>query len=332
MLQTELSAVTEGSVTYVSAEMEVETTGHQLMTSTSQKKYLSSDISAQNSENYMCKKGTWSATGSNTTNWMMDPTIKLNLVRHRKQHHKLDDGPHNKVNGDMFADDTSLNTSDKDKDTVQKELQRSINEASDWCDNNAMILHPAKTKGMSPATRHKHQLRPFHLNLKDTHTEQVHEHRHLGVITDDEFSWRPHITGTCKTVSKNLYLFSQLRQFVDTSKRKLFFHAHISPHSTYASTVCDGCSDILFNKLNSLHRIAAKLISDSSLTTDTKLRYLGLLPVKEKLMFNKAVLVFKAYTNLAPPYLKQLFICSNTRATSRFITLSKPRIDLSFLN
>ena len=47
---------------------------------------------------------------------------------------------------DMFADDISLNTSDKDTDTVQKELQRSINEASDWCDNNATILHPSKIK------------------------------------------------------------------------------------------------------------------------------------------------------------------------------------------
>ena len=123
---------------------------------------------------------------------------------------------------------------------------------------------------------------------------------------------------------------SQLRHFVDTPKRKLFYHAHISSHLTYASTVWDGCSDILFNKLNSLHRRAAKLmISDSSLSTDTKLRYLGLLPLKEKLMFNKAVLVFKAYKNLAPPYLKQLFfICSNIRATSRFITLPRPRIDL----
>ena len=46
----------------------------------------------------------------------------------------------------MFADDTSLNTSDKNTDTVQNELQRIINKASDWCDNNAMILHPAKTK------------------------------------------------------------------------------------------------------------------------------------------------------------------------------------------
>ena len=122
---------------------------------------------------------------------------------------------------------------------------------------------------------------------------------------------------------------SQLRHFADTPKRKLFYHAHISSHLTYASAVWDGCSDILFNKLNSLHRRAAKLmISDSSLSTDTKLRYLGILPLKEKLMFNKAVLVFKAYKNLAPPYLKQLFIFSNIRATSRYITQPKPRTDL----
>ena len=192
-----------------------------------------------------------------------------------------------------------------------------------------MILHPAKTKSMLLTTRQKHQLRPLHLNLslKDSHIEQVHEHQHLGVIIDDEFSWRPHIIGTCKTVSIFFYLLSQLRHFVDTPKRKLFYHAHISSHLTYASTVWDGCSDILFNKLNSLHRRAAELIiSDSSLSTNTKLRYLGILPLKEKLMFNKAVLVFKAYQNFAPPYLKQVFISSSTRATSRFITLPKLRI------
>ena len=122
------------------------------------------------------------------------------------------------------------------------EVHISINEATDWCDNNAMILRPAKTKSMLPASRQKYQLRPFHLNI--SHIEQVHEHRHLGVITDDEFSWRPHITGTCKTVSKYLHLLSQLRHFVDTPKRKLFYSAHISPHLTYASTVWDGCSDI----------------------------------------------------------------------------------------
>ena len=62
-----------------------------------------------------------------------------------------------------------------------------------------------------------------------------------------------------KQFQKNLYLLSQLTHFVGTPKHKLSYHAHISPHLTYASTVWDGCSDILFNKLNSLHRRAAKI-------------------------------------------------------------------------
>ena len=86
-------------------------------------------------------------------------------------------------------------------------------------------------------------------------------------------------------LKKNLYLLSQLKHFVDTSKQKLLYYAHISPHLTYASTVWDGCSDILFHKLNSLHRRAAKLMMpDLSLTTDAKLQHLGLLPLREKLM------------------------------------------------
>ena len=68
------------------------------------------------------------------------------------------------VNCEMFADDTSLKVSDKNTATIQDELQKSINEGSDWCDKNAMILS-AKTKSMLLATKHKHQLRPLVLNL-----------------------------------------------------------------------------------------------------------------------------------------------------------------------
>ena len=153
----------------------------------------------------------------------------------------------------------------------------------------------------------------------------------LGIIIDDEFSWRPLITSTYKTVlkKKNLYLLSQLKHFVDTSKQKLFYHAHISPHLTYASTVWDGCSDILFHKLNSLHRRAAKLMMPNLLpTTDAKLQHVGLLPLQEKLMLSKAVLVFKARRNLEPRYLNDLFICHNSRAPSPSMILPKPRVDL----
>ena len=64
-----------------------------------------------------------------------------------------------------------------------------------------MILHPAKTKSMLLTTRQKHQFLPLHLNLslEDSHTEQVHEHRHLGVIIDELKQWIiPLFSGTCE--------------------------------------------------------------------------------------------------------------------------------------
>ena len=74
MLQVEMSAVTEGSVMGVSAEVEVDTElAIHWWLLLRKKKCLSSDISVQNAENHMWTKGTWSAL--------------------RKQHHKLDDGP-----------------------------------------------------------------------------------------------------------------------------------------------------------------------------------------------------------------------------------------------
>ena len=72
-----------------------------------------------------------------------------------------------------------------------------------------MILHPAKTKSMCYLLLGKNisfARFTINLSLKDSHIEEVHEHRHLGVIIDDEFRWRPHIIGTCKTVLKNVYL------------------------------------------------------------------------------------------------------------------------------
>ena len=76
----------------------------------------------------------------------------------------------------------------------------------------------------------------------------------------------------CKTVSRRVFLLSKLRYIVDIDTRKLFFSAHIKPHTDYASVVWDGCSDVLKKILNSLHRRAVKLIfPDTTLTTDQKL-------------------------------------------------------------
>ena len=118
---------------------------------------------------------------------------------------------------------------------------------------------------------------------------QVKQHRVLGVTLDNEFKWLPHLNNVLKSVSRNLYLLSQLRHVADTESLLLFFYGRILPHINYASNVWDGCADQHMKKLNSLHRRAIKLIhSEKNIPTDQKLEKLGVLPLNKQLKMNKA--------------------------------------------
>ena len=102
--------------------------------------------------------------------------------------------------------------------------------------------------------------------------DQETEHRILGVTIDNKLRWDSHTNNVCKTVSRRVFLLSKLRYIVDIDTIKLFFNAHIKPHTDYASVVWDGCGDVLKKILNSPHRRAVKLIfPDPTLTTDQKL-------------------------------------------------------------
>ena len=142
---------------------------------------------------------------------------------------------------------TTLHTSGKDIMQTRSNMQDSLDQVSNWCDNNHMVINPIKTKSMTIATRQKHQLSPLPLDLvlHGAKIEQVSEHRLLGITIENKLRWDSHINNVCKTVSRRVFLLSKLRYIVDTDTRKLFFNVHIKPHIDYASVVWDGCSDVL---------------------------------------------------------------------------------------
>ena len=235
---------------------------------------------------------------------------------------------------DMFADDATIHTPDKDLSVVNVRLQKGLQEISNWCDYNHMVLNPSKTTCMVIATRQKQQLAPLSLalSLADRPIEQVSEHRLLGVTVDNQLQWKSHITNVCKKISRNLFMLSKLRLITDTETRKIFYNAHIRSHIDYASTVWDGSSEANLKRLNSLHRRAAKLIlPDPDLSADQKLDTLGILPLHKHLQFNKAAFVFKSYKQPSPCYISDFFTEVSSSHSSRsgvYLMVPRPRIDI----
>ena len=97
--------------------------------------------------------------------------------------------PSNSAECHMLADDTTLHTTGKRVVQILKTLQLCLDRISVWCNVNHMLINPVKTKSLIITTRQKHQLSDFslRLSLDGQNTENVTEHRQLGLIVDNTF-------------------------------------------------------------------------------------------------------------------------------------------------
>ena len=96
---------------------------------------------------------------------------------------------------------------------IRSNMQDSLDQVSNLCDNNHMVINPIKTKSMIIATRQKHQLSPLPLDLvlDWAKIDQVSEHRLLGITIDNKLRWDSHIINVRKTGSRRVFLLSKLR-------------------------------------------------------------------------------------------------------------------------
>ena len=108
----------------------------------------------------------------------------------------------------------------------------SLNLAVEWSHQNSMVIHPDKTKSMVITSRQKHQLTKPKLDLfiGDISVEQVKSHKMLGICLDSELNWQTQIHNLTKRLSKNVFLLTKLKKYVNTKHLKLFFDAHILSH------------------------------------------------------------------------------------------------------
>ena len=234
----------------------------------------------------------------------------------------------------MLADDTTLHTSGKSVVQNQKMLQLCFDRILVWYNINHMLINPVKTKSMIITTRQKHQLSnlSLRLSLDGQNIENVTEHHLLGLIVNNKFRWQAQIEHICKSMLKKLFLLSQLQHTISIDSRKLFYNAHIKPHIDYASVVWDGCGEVCLKKMNSLHQRAGKLIlPDPSLSTEQKMRALGILNLLQQLTYNKGIFMHKVLNNNSPNYLAQLFISRQSHYTNSRNNLYMPRPGLDLL-
>ena len=205
---------------------------------------------------------------------------------------------------EMFADDTSLQTRHSELNGVSKQLQKNVNELIDWTELNHMALNSQKTKCMLVTTYQKRHtltssLPPIYIG--NNKIDEVKYHTILGVTIQNDLSWTIYLDKLSTRVSQKVSQLTQMKHFLNLHARKIFFFAHIQSLIDYTSTIWDNAPACAKKPLISIHKRAIKqiLLRSTSLTANDYKR-LGILPLKQKLILNKAVLMYKIVNKHAP--------------------------------
>ena len=148
-------------------------------------------------------------------------------------------------------------------------------------------------------------------------------------MSTTNFEGKPR-SNTCEKACQTICFFSLSCNISTSIPGKIFYNTHIKPHIDYTSVVWDGCGEVHFKKMNSLHRRAGKLIlPDPSLSTEQKLSAPGILNLPQQLAYNKGIFMHKVLNN-SPNYLAQLFIGHQPHYTNsrNNLYVPRPRLDL----
>ena len=172
-----------------------------------------------------------------------------------------------------------------------------------------MTIHCIKTKYMLLGARHRlDDSSELSLYINDNCIEKVTKQKLLGVFIDENLSWAPHIDHLCSLISTKISLLKQLAEYVPQSIQKLFYQSYILPLFDYGCNTWGTTSSQNIERLSKLQKRAARIILQAEFRTPsaTMFQELGWLTIPKRLIYNKAILTYKALNNMTPIYITKL--------------------------
>ena len=172
----------------------------------------------------------------------------------------------NKLNFDLFADDTNILYSHKNLKFLENVMNFELNNVFQWLTSNKLTLNLNKSNFV---IFHPYQKRlPFASNIRILFTktnmlmylECKGRVKYLGVLIDYKLSWKNHVDSIALKISKTIGLLSKLRHFLPYHTLVNIYNSLFTPYLHYSLIVWGQASKTHLNKLLILQKRALRFI------------------------------------------------------------------------
>ena len=168
------------------------------------------------------------------------------------------------VTVDMYADDSTITATGKSIQSVKPSLNNDLQEISNWCDENRMVINVEKTKIMIIITQQNWQYLDTtdpDVWIKGDKLQVAESEKLLGLKIDHFLTWKPHMQSIRCTTAGYLAFLCRIKTYLPFQTRNTFDNCYNLLHMDRCSTHWGSAPSS--ERILKLQKCAARIITDS---------------------------------------------------------------------
>ncbi len=208
----------------------------------------------------------------------------------------------------FYADDTQLYLSFRPDDpTVAARISGCLADISAWMKEHHLQLNLAKTELLvfpaTPTLQHD-----FTIQLGSSTITPSASVRNLGVIFDDQLTFKEHIAKTARSCRFALHNIRKIRPFLTEHAAQLLVQALVISRLDYCNALLAGLPSNTIKPLQMIQNAAARLVFNEPKRAHVTPLFVSLhwLPVAARIQFKTLMLAYRTITGSAPTYFHSL--------------------------
>ena len=224
----------------------------------------------------------------------------------------------------QFADDSTLTTSGTQLNLLTNDINTEFAKVLDWLIVNKLIINLKKTYCM--LFTNKKENRILTIKTQNNVLEQKSECKFLGIIVDEEISWKPHINHILSKISKTTALLRFLKYTFPKHILRTLYMTLIYPYFNYCNIIWGAADPAAIEPLILLQKKVVRIISRAQYLDHTEPLFISmnLLTLSELYKLNCILFIYKClYSELFIDFRNKMLTGAevhdyNTRYSSNF--------------
>ena len=213
----------------------------------------------------------------------------------------------------LFADDTNIFFSHKNVGSLEKTLNEELLKLTTWCQANKLSINYSKSKFMVFKPRQKRQNLDIKLEISNCAIERVKDTIFLGVILDENLTWKNHICNVARKISKSIGVIYKSSFCLPVSSLRTLYYSLIYPYLVYCASVWASTYSTNLNRIVLLQKKIIRIICKKPFDahTDPLFKSLQILKLSEIYFFQVGKFMYSHKIGLLPNVFKEMFLMTN---------------------